>query len=102
MKKKITLELTGYKMCGTSIINLWGGGQGSIRMDTVKFPSDKRPTRAMLAKKVNDGQFGCESIEYAEAILYAVYGGCYEEEVKAYEFTKDEIGMNNTGVSRSK
>jgi hypothetical protein len=93
-KKQITLNLTGYEMHGTSLINLWGGGQGTMQMDIVKFPPNKKPTRAMLAKEVNDGQFGCESIESAEAVLYAVYGGCFKEEVDYYEFEKKEIAMN--------
>lgn len=98
MKNKITLDLTGYKMTGTSVLNLWGGGRGEIRMDIVKFPLGKRPTKAMMAKNVNDGRFGCKSLESAEAFLFAVYGYRYEEEIGFYEFTKKEIGMNKTGI----
>lgn len=57
----------------------------------------KKPTRAMLAKEVNDGQFGCESIESAVAILYAVYGYSAKVYEGEYEFTKKEIAMNGHG-----
>lgn len=93
-KKQITLDLTGYEMHGTSVINHWGGGQGTMHMDIVRFPPNKKPTRAMLAKEVNDGQFGCESIESAVAILYAVYGYSAKVYEGEYEFTKKEIAMN--------
>ena len=97
MKKQITLDLTGYEMHGTSVINHWGGGQGTMQMDIVRFSPERKPTKAMLAKEVNDGQFGCESIESAEAILYAVYGYSTKVYVDEYQFTKKEIAMNGHG-----
>ena len=96
-KKTVTLELTGYEMGGTSVINLWGGGQGTIQMDIVKFSPDKKPTRAMLAKEINDGRFGCESIETATVILYAIYGYSFKAYEDEYKFIKKDIAMNGYG-----
>ena len=71
-EKTLTLKHTGYEVIGTALLNLWGGGQGSIQMDKIflnSIPED-------LSKiKYNDGRFGCESIEQVEIEIYESYEG---------------------------
>lgn len=96
--KQVTLKLTGYEIHGESILNHWGGGQGIIEMDKVKFPPNKRPTRREIAKEVNDGQFGCESIDSATVYLDAVYGYSFRYPVDEYVFEKEELTKARRGV----
>jgi len=64
MKRSKTINQIGYVISGTATLNLWGGGQGNITMDPVSIPFDKFNKTNML-RAVNDGGFGCESIESA-------------------------------------
>lgn len=72
MKKKITSVLIGIMVRGTSEINLWGGGTGEMDMEETFIPADK-VSKDNIMRCVNDGQFGCESIESAYVSIYAVY-----------------------------
>jgi hypothetical protein len=83
--KTKTLQLTGFFMVGEATINMWGGGRGTVMMDKVKF--DHEPTEKEMKVAVNDGRFGCESIESVEAELYADYDG-HTEFVSSYTFEK--------------
>jgi len=70
--KTITLKLIGYRVMGTAIINFWGGGQGAADMTPTFIPVNKFSEETVL-KSVNDGQFGCESIERAEIEIFEKY-----------------------------
>lgn len=70
--KKIELKQTGYYVSGRSWINLWGGGEGEIEMDGTFIPLDKF-SKDNLCSCINDGQFGCESIESADVDVYVQY-----------------------------
>jgi hypothetical protein len=77
MKTK-TINQIGIDVRGTSLLNLWGGGQGTIEMESYFLPYDKI-THTNILRCVNDGQFGCESIESAEIDIYIIYdNGCSE------------------------
>lgn len=73
--KFITKESTidGYEVRGESIINLWGGGQGVMEMINTFIPIDMSITKEKILGCVNDGGFGCESIESAELDIYTCY-----------------------------
>jgi len=76
--KQVTLNQIGYEIRGTSTLKLWGGGEGEIKMDTshiVKLPL----TKEKLLRCVNDGQFGCESIEEANIHIFDLYENGYVE-----------------------
>lgn len=60
------------------MLNLWGGGQGSIEMERYFLPLDKA-TKTNILRCVNDNGFGCESIESAFIDIYDVYEGGYKE-----------------------
>jgi len=57
-----------FIMRGTATISLWGGGTGSIEMDTVEFQADEL-TKAVIYANLNDGQFGCEDINSANVTI---------------------------------
>lgn len=59
-------------MTGTALINCWGGGQVLVSITPSKFPLEKCSKTRML-NAVNDGQFGCESIEEAEIDVFSVW-----------------------------
>lgn len=71
MKTK-TITQTGIIVSGEALINLWGGGKGTISMEPYFLPIDKITPKNIL-KCVNDGGFGCEGIEKAEIDIYIKY-----------------------------
>jgi len=70
--KELNIKQIGISVEGEALINLWGGGQGTISMDRTFLPLDKA-TKTNILRCVNDGGFGCESIESAEIDIYDVY-----------------------------
>ena len=78
MKKKITLEQVGFAIYGQASINLWGGGLGTIDMDRRFIPYEKMSRQALL-DTINDGGFGCESIDSADIDIYIVFEGGFEQ-----------------------
>ena len=73
-----TLYLTGFEIRGYATINMWGGGQGNIRMDAKRLKL-KEFSKNNILGCINDGQFGCESIECAEIEIYKVFNNSYVE-----------------------
>lgn len=83
MKSK-TINQTGIVVKGTATLNLWGGGQGDIQMDETYLPNDKITPKNIL-RCVNDGGFGCQSIESADIEIYIKYdNGCTEYDRSIY------------------
>lgn len=70
--KTITLEQIGWHIAGEATINPWGGGQGPIEMDSSFIPLGTL-TKDRIHMAINDGRFGCESIEGAWVAIYEVY-----------------------------
>lgn len=68
----ISLEFTDYIVEGEAVLNLWGGGQGRIVMDSYHIDE---VTPEEICSNANDGQFGCESIEGIEGTIYKNYSG---------------------------
>jgi len=91
----ITLKRIGFRCEGTAKLNLWGGGQGCIEMDSW---DTTKGSRKEIAKGVNDGQFGCEFIESAEVMIYTLY----ENNVTIYEdtitFSAEELEEAKKGI----
>lgn len=71
MKQK-TINQIGIVVKGDSIINHWGGGQSSVQMDKTFIPNGKI-THTNIMRCVNDGGFGCESIESASIEIHIKY-----------------------------
>lgn len=70
--KTKTIYQTGITIKGSALIHLWGGGTGHIAMTSKFIPLDKI-SKDNIQGCVNDGRFGCESIEEAEIDIYIKY-----------------------------
>ena len=68
--RTLTLNQIGYLVEGTTILNLWGGGQGEIVMNPTEI---KELTTANVLKAINDNGFGCESYAGACVDVYRLY-----------------------------
>ena len=73
--KTVSLKQTGILIKGESLLNLWGGGQCSIEMESYFLPIGKA-TKDNILRCVNDNGFGCESIECANIDIYDVFEKC--------------------------
>jgi len=94
-KKTVTLKQVGYRCSGTAIINCWGGGQGEITMD--KWDTTNK-SRKSIVKGVNDGQFGCESIESAIVYIDTLYENGYTEHIDTIDFSAKQLKEAKRGV----
>jgi hypothetical protein len=74
--KSVQLKQIGWLIKGTAIINYWGGGQGVVTMQPQKIIGSIL-TKEYLLGAVNDGGFGCISIESAEIDVYELYENNY-------------------------
>lgn len=75
--KTVKLKQIGYRIGGISLINMWGGGQGEIEMDSEDIIGTILKDK--IIKCVNDGRFGCESIESANVNIFDLFEGDYTE-----------------------
>lgn len=83
--KTRTIKQIGFLIQGKSVINLWGGGSCEIEMSSTFLPYNKATPKNIL-RCVNDGGFGCESIQEAEIDIYIKYDNCsieYERTIYA-------------------
>jgi len=67
-----TIKQIGFIIGGTAFVNFWGGGSGSVEMDTNFLPNELMSKNNML-RCVNDGGFGVESIYGAEIYVSVKY-----------------------------
>ena len=87
-KQKIITQ-TGIVISGEVQINLWDGGQGAIPMDSTFLPNDKITSKNIL-RCINDGGFGCESIESGDIVIEIMYDN-YSREYNRAIFTDHPI-----------
>ena len=93
----ISLEFTDYIVEGEAVLNLWGGGQGRIVMDSYHIDE---VTPEEICSNANDGQFGCESIEGIEGTIYKNYSG-HAVYYKDFEYMgEDFIKYNGSNSKR--
>ena len=86
--KQVTLNQVGYVVGGEALLNLWGGGQGTIEMNETTIDN---LTIENILKSINDGGFGCESIEEADVIIYTLYEHGYTEYETGLHFSADTL-----------
>lgn len=86
--KQVTLNQVGYVVGGEATLNLWGGGQGTIEMNETTIDE---LTIENILKSINDGGFGCESIEEATVIIYALYEHGYTEYETGLHFSANSL-----------
>ena len=95
LQKELTIKHTGFLIAGTSLINLWGGGQGEVFMDETTIDD---PTTENIIKAVNDGRFGCESIESATVHLNAIYERGITIPCGEFCFNREELSNAKRGI----
>ena len=90
--QQITLNHVGYSIEGEAILNLWGGGQGTIEMNTIRINKDELTVENILSA-INDSGFGCESIDFATVDIYALYGeyGEVKRFFHSFEFDRKDL-----------
>lgn len=95
--REVKLKQTGYRIEGHALINLWGGGQGWIEMDVGTIPLTKL-CKSSLLSCINDGRFGCESVERAEVWISDLFAKGYYEHNRMIEvkgtFYRNEVYFN--------
>ncbi len=90
--QQITLNHVGYSIEGEAVLNLWGGGQGTIKMNTIRINKDELTVENILSA-INDSGFGCESIDFATVDIYALYGeyGEVKRFLHSFEFDRKDL-----------
>lgn len=63
---------TGIIVSGVATLSLWGGGSGTINMEPYFLPNE-HISKDNILRCVNDGGFGCESIDSAEIDIWVKY-----------------------------
>ena len=76
--KQVTLTQTGYRISGTVTVTPWGGGQGTLDMESTFIPLSQFNKTALLSC-INDGRFGVESIDSADVDICLVFDDNYDE-----------------------
>jgi hypothetical protein len=71
MKTK-TITQTGIRISGIAFITLWDNNTASIEMNKTFIPNGKI-TKTNILSAVNDGRFGCQSIDSAEINISITY-----------------------------
>ena len=99
MSKSITLKHIGYRCKGTALINFWGGGQSRVNMNSWDIDKEDRQS---IVKGVNDGGFGCESIESAEVDVFDLFEQNVTQYKKITTFTKDTLKNAKRGIKDNK
>ena len=95
MAKTVTLKQVGYRCSGTAVVSCWFGGQGTIDMDSW---DTKNKSKKSVVKGVNDGQFGCESIESAIIYLDELYENDYTVHIDTIEVKSDRLKKAKRGI----
>ena len=93
--KSITLKHVGRHCRGTATLNLWGGGVGTVDMDSWET---EKGSRKEIVKGVNDGQFGCESIQSATVEVFDLYEGGHKVYDGTINFSEEELREAKRGI----
>lgn len=87
--ESVTLKQIGYRFAGTAMLNLWGGSQGAIDMKL--WTTQGEFDRKKMIEGINDGEFGCESIEFAEVFVEKLFENGYTEHDTMIIVEKQEL-----------
>jgi hypothetical protein len=97
-QKEVTLKLVGYEVRGEATMNMWGGGKGTVEMKPQQIMQTNRPSKKQITGKLNDGGFGCESIDSATVDLYAIYESGHMEYLDSFVFDKEDCKNAFRGI----
>ena len=99
MNKSITLKHVGFRCSGAATINLWGMGQSIVNMDSWDITIDDTQS---IINGINDGQFGCKSVESATVAIYDLYEQNFTKYNRSIIFRKDELTNVKRGIKDNK
>mgnify|MGYP003316463622 CR=1 FL=1 len=100
MSRQIVLNQIGYVVKGEALLNLWGGGQGTIPMNPTFI---EELTTENVLKAINDNGFGCESYAGAEVSISVVYDRGVTEPFTSVSFSQENLwGITNINVDFKK
>ena len=71
IKEKV-VRLIGYSIGGEAVLDMWGGGQGTIEIEKEFLPV-KHFSKDNALRCVNDNGFGCERIVRADVYIEEKY-----------------------------
>ncbi len=91
--ESVTLKQIGYRFAGTAVLNLWGGGQGTIDMQSWRIMGEF--DREKMIAGINDNGFGCKSFESAEIFVEKLFENDYTEHDTMIEVENQELKSGN-------
>jgi len=77
--KEVTLKQIGIRLEGTTKIIDWYGHTGYIEMNPVILDNKENVTEDEIKLELNDGGFGCQSIEGAIVDVFILFENGYKE-----------------------
>jgi len=83
------LHQIGWYFEGEAEITLWGGTEGTIDMKPWQIEDEF--DEAEMMKGINDGQFGCQSIDGAVVNVYRLYENGYKEYEDDFEYDSNQL-----------
>lgn len=100
MSRQIVLNQIGYVVKGEALLNLWGGGQGTVLMNPTFI---EELTTENVLKAINDNGFGCESYAGAEVSISIVYDRGVTEYFTSVSFSQENLwGITNINADFKK
>ena len=100
MSRQIVLNQIGYVVKGEALLNLWGGGQGTVLMNPTFI---EELTTENVLKAINDNGFGCESFAGAEVSISIVYDRGVTEYFTSVSFSQENLwGITNINADFKK
>lgn len=91
--KTLTLKQVGWRITGTVVMLLWGGGIATIKMEDTYIRSLAPLTEDQLVQNLNDNGFGCQRIYGGEVHIHELY----ERGLSEFVYTK--IVNTNGGLT---
>lgn len=96
-KYQVEFKPSQLRVNAIAIINMWGGGQGEIEMDyfclDLEKIKDEQDLINQIKENVNDGGFGCESIECLRDVQVDVLSNSDLGTLCTDSFFYDEINL---------
>ena len=91
MPRQIVLNQIGYVVKGEALLNLWGGGQGTVPVNPTFI---EELTTENVLKAINDNGFGCESFAGADVDICIAYERGVVEHFTSVSFTQEDLWGN--------
>ena len=83
------LHQIGWYFEGEAVITLWGGDEGVVNMTPWELLGQFNEKE--MIKGINDGQFGCESIDGAIIQVHRLYPTRYKVYEEDFEYDAEQL-----------